>query len=112
MRARLLLNEFCNFDGASCGKALAMELDAFDFVQGFCRKITLSTIRAAYHRDVLNNQQIFSFAMCFSYSAKARPYSTANIANELRLFIFFHGIYTVKIKIKTPIIECVSGRMK
>jgi hypothetical protein len=87
-----ILNEFCNFNRTLNRKTLTVEFDAFDFVQGFCRKITFTAMWAAYHRDILDDEQIFALAIRLSDSAEACALSPTNTAFQLGRLSFFHEV--------------------
>lgn len=76
------LHELGDYDRAGSGKGFAVELDALDVVERVSGKITLSTVRATDHGDVLDHQKAFPLPMSLGHVEDASPRFSTNIAKD------------------------------
>jgi len=59
-----------------------MHFDSLEFMQRFRGEISLSAIGTDYHRNILNNQQIRTFALTARHMADFRAFFAANITDH------------------------------
>ena len=79
-----------------------MAFETLDLVEGVRGEVTLTAVRTAHHRDVLDDQQVFASAVSFADVTEARSGLATDVANDLMLPMFFHSEYTV-ITISLPV---------
>jgi hypothetical protein len=75
-------SEFGNFYWPFHRKALAMQLDALNLMEGFCSEIALTATRAAYDGNVLYYQKVPAFAVGPGHPADSSAVLSTNIASH------------------------------
>lgn len=63
-------------------KVGSVKLDSFNLMQGFRSEVAFSAARTGNHRNILNDQQLCSFAVTSCYVPDASAAFATNIANH------------------------------
>jgi len=80
-----------HFDGLLDGQLMAVAFQTINFAESFGGEITLPAVGAAYHGNILNDQQRFALAVRFRNAADARAGLAANVADVWPCDPFFHS---------------------
>ncbi len=78
-------------DLALLGKALTMELDAFDLVQRLCFHVAFAAMGTGHRRNILYNKDVFPLAVCPGNPAKLSAFFPADFT--------YHGLSPLHTKI-------------
>jgi hypothetical protein len=82
-RCRLgMLTEDSYRHKAFLSKILPVQFDAFDLVQRFGGQIALTAVWTTHHRNILDDQQIFAFAVTAGYIPHLCPFDPTNITHH------------------------------
>src|ERR1017187_2476829 len=89
-RTRKRLRELGDCDRTGGGEGLAVGLDAFDLVQRFRGKISLSAVGTTDHRNVLDDQQILASSVGFSHVADTHTRLSTDVTSSFAI-MFLHS---------------------
>jgi len=78
-----LRHELRHLNRPLCRNALAMQANAFEFMQGVRSKITLSALRTGHERDIFDNEETCAFPYRFYNAAYTRAVCPTHITDHL-----------------------------